>query len=409
MQALRPSADGRTAGTEGGGLAYPYPTPPKPGEVIEVAPGILWARIPLPFRLNHINVYLIDDGDGWAVLDTGIGNDATRAIWEALAAGPLAGRRLTRLIVTHFHPDHIGLAGWLCERFGLPLLTSQTTLSRLPQHLAQPRRARRQALPRLLPAPRARRGDDAARRHPGPRLPEDGVGAAADVPAPGRGRHAEDRRAQLRGADRQRPRARAGHALLRRRQRVPRRRPGAGQDHAQHQRVGGRSGGRSARPLHALAARAEGADPGGRAGAARPPAAVPRPAHAQRRADRPPRGALRHDRRRLPRGAALGRRAGAGAVPPRARPAPDELRLQRGAGARELHAAPAASWRGRTAATASSASSRQLASRAGSRAQRSPLSPWSSPSAAQSCRSPAPRPACGTGTRTGRDTSASAC
>jgi len=92
-----------------------------------MAPGILWARIALPFRLNHINVYLIDDGDGWAILDTGIGNDATRAAWDALAAGPLAGRRFTRLIVTHFHPDHIGLAGWLCERFELPLLTSQTS------------------------------------------------------------------------------------------------------------------------------------------------------------------------------------------------------------------------------------------------------------------------------------------
>jgi glyoxylase-like metal-dependent hydrolase (beta-lactamase superfamily II) len=108
-------------------LVFPVPEPPRPGEATEIAPGILWARIPLPFRLNHINVYLIDDGAGWAVLDTGIGNDATKAVWNALLDGPLAGRPLTRLIVTHFHPDHIGLAGWLCERFGLPLLTSQTS------------------------------------------------------------------------------------------------------------------------------------------------------------------------------------------------------------------------------------------------------------------------------------------
>jgi glyoxylase-like metal-dependent hydrolase (beta-lactamase superfamily II) len=108
-------------------LVFPSPEPPAPGETIEVAPGILWARIPLPFRLNHINVYLIDDSDGWAILDTGIGNDETRAVWDALARGPLAGRRFTRLIVTHFHPDHIGLAGWLCDRFDLPLLTSQTS------------------------------------------------------------------------------------------------------------------------------------------------------------------------------------------------------------------------------------------------------------------------------------------
>lgn len=108
-------------------LRFPESAPPAPGELKEMAPGILWARIPLPFRLNHINVYLIDDGDGWAILDTGIGNDATKAVWEAMAAGPLAGRRFTRLIVTHFHPDHIGLAGWLCDKFNLPLLTSQTS------------------------------------------------------------------------------------------------------------------------------------------------------------------------------------------------------------------------------------------------------------------------------------------
>ena len=109
------------------GLVFPFPVAPQPGKVIEVAPGILWARMPLPFRLNHVNVYLIEDGDGWAVLDTGIGDESTRAAWEALLAGPLRGKRLTRLIVTHFHPDHIGLAGWLSQQFDLPLLTSQTS------------------------------------------------------------------------------------------------------------------------------------------------------------------------------------------------------------------------------------------------------------------------------------------
>src|SRR5580692_6284899 len=107
-------------------LVFPFPEPPGRGQVIEVAPGILWARIPLPFRLDHVNVYFLDDGDGWAVVDTGIDNAGARAAWEALIAGPLAGRRLTRLIVTHMHPDHIGLAGWLTERFNIPLLTSQT-------------------------------------------------------------------------------------------------------------------------------------------------------------------------------------------------------------------------------------------------------------------------------------------
>lgn len=108
------------------GLAYPWAEAPAGTSCVEVAPGILWFRIPLPFRLDHVNIYLIEDGDGWAVLDTGISNKSTREAWEAIVAGPLAGRPLTRLIVTHFHPDHIGLAGWLCERFGIPLLTSQT-------------------------------------------------------------------------------------------------------------------------------------------------------------------------------------------------------------------------------------------------------------------------------------------
>jgi glyoxylase-like metal-dependent hydrolase (beta-lactamase superfamily II) len=106
------------------GLTFPFAEPPATGQVTQVAPGILWTRIPLPFRLDHINVYFIEDGDGWAVLDTGIAGEPTRSVWQALLAGPLAGRRLTRLIVSHFHPDHIGLAGWLCERFDLPLLTS---------------------------------------------------------------------------------------------------------------------------------------------------------------------------------------------------------------------------------------------------------------------------------------------
>lgn len=108
-------------------LVYPFAEPPATGDVTEVAPGILWTRIPLPFRLNHVNVFFVDDGDGWAVIDTGLGNDATRAVWEKLVAGPLRGRRLTRLIVTHYHPDHIGLAGWLAERFGVPLWTSETS------------------------------------------------------------------------------------------------------------------------------------------------------------------------------------------------------------------------------------------------------------------------------------------
>src|SRR5271157_4271177 len=109
-----------------GTLEFPYSAPPKTGEVIEVRPGIFWARLALPFRLDHVNIYLVEDGAGLALIDAGIDNHASRAAWEALLVGPLAGRKLTRIIATHFHPDHIGLAGWLCERFDLQLAMIQT-------------------------------------------------------------------------------------------------------------------------------------------------------------------------------------------------------------------------------------------------------------------------------------------
>ena len=115
-----------TAADPASPLHHPFAEPPPPGETIEVAPGILWARLPLPFRLNHVNVYLIEDGEGWAAVDAGIGNETTREVWEALLAGPLAGRRLTRLIVTHMHPDHVGAAGWLVEKLDLPLDMTET-------------------------------------------------------------------------------------------------------------------------------------------------------------------------------------------------------------------------------------------------------------------------------------------
>ncbi len=108
-------------------LRYPYPEPPGETDVIEIAEGVLWLRLPLPFRLNHINIYLIDDGDGWAVLDTGIANAATKELWTFLISERLGGRKLTRLIATHYHPDHIGLAGWFAETHGLPLVTTETT------------------------------------------------------------------------------------------------------------------------------------------------------------------------------------------------------------------------------------------------------------------------------------------
>lgn len=100
-------------------LHFPFPNPPQAGERIEVAPGVFWVRMPLPFQLDHINLWLLRDGDGWTIVDTGFPDDAVRATWRALIAG-LDGP-VRRLIVTHFHPDHLGLASWLMAETGAPL------------------------------------------------------------------------------------------------------------------------------------------------------------------------------------------------------------------------------------------------------------------------------------------------
>jgi glyoxylase-like metal-dependent hydrolase (beta-lactamase superfamily II) len=106
-------------------LRYPWENHPGPDQVVEVMPGVLWVRLKLPFRLNHVNIYLLADGDGWAMVDSGFGNEESIAAWTALFEGPLAHVKITRLIVTHSHPDHVGLAGWIVERFNCPLHMSQ--------------------------------------------------------------------------------------------------------------------------------------------------------------------------------------------------------------------------------------------------------------------------------------------
>ncbi len=101
-------------------LSYPFDTPAN-GQALQVAPGVHWLRLPLPFALDHINVWALDDGDGWAVVDTGIRSDETAAAWRAIFAGAPDRRPLKRVFVTHMHPDHIGMAGWLTRKFGCRL------------------------------------------------------------------------------------------------------------------------------------------------------------------------------------------------------------------------------------------------------------------------------------------------
>lgn len=105
-------------------LSYPLDTP-QPGQLVQVAPGVHWIRLPLPFALDHINVWALQDGDGWALVDTGTRTDGVVAAWEGLLDKPPLQGPLTRVLVTHMHPDHIGMAGWLTRKYGAPLWISR--------------------------------------------------------------------------------------------------------------------------------------------------------------------------------------------------------------------------------------------------------------------------------------------
>jgi glyoxylase-like metal-dependent hydrolase (beta-lactamase superfamily II) len=107
-------------------ISTPFDTPPAPGQAIEVADGVLWCRMPLPLALDHINVYLIDVGDGWMIVDTGMKGDKTRALWLQIIEQQLGGRPVVAVLCTHMHPDHIGQAGWLVEHFKVPFYMSQS-------------------------------------------------------------------------------------------------------------------------------------------------------------------------------------------------------------------------------------------------------------------------------------------
>jgi glyoxylase-like metal-dependent hydrolase (beta-lactamase superfamily II) len=100
---------------------YPFAEPPAPGSTREVAPGVHWLRMALPFALDHINLWLLEDDDGWTIVDSGLGDERTRTTWEQVFANTLGGKPVKRVLITHYHPDHAGNAAWLCERFKAPL------------------------------------------------------------------------------------------------------------------------------------------------------------------------------------------------------------------------------------------------------------------------------------------------
>ena len=114
-------------------LQFPHAAAPAAGTSLAIAPGLRWLRMPLPFALDHINLWLLEDGPGWTIVDCGIDSKLTRGLWEQIFAahpgdlGPTGGTQAfqaTRVLVTHAHPDHVGLAHWLCQRFGVTLWMS---------------------------------------------------------------------------------------------------------------------------------------------------------------------------------------------------------------------------------------------------------------------------------------------
>jgi glyoxylase-like metal-dependent hydrolase (beta-lactamase superfamily II) len=108
------------------GLEFPVAAPPAAGETMEIAPGVLWLRMPLPFALDHINLWLLVDDDATTLVDCGYGDAPTRAVWERHFATTLESRPIRRIIATHYHPDHLGNAAWLSQRFAAPIAMTGT-------------------------------------------------------------------------------------------------------------------------------------------------------------------------------------------------------------------------------------------------------------------------------------------
>jgi glyoxylase-like metal-dependent hydrolase (beta-lactamase superfamily II) len=105
-------------------IEYVFDSSPETGEVRDITADIKWLRLPLPFLLNHINVWLLRDGDGWALVDTGLCTNTTREVWEYVLRYHLDNAPITRVLVTHLHPDHVGCAGWMTDKFGVDLWMS---------------------------------------------------------------------------------------------------------------------------------------------------------------------------------------------------------------------------------------------------------------------------------------------
>ncbi len=121
-------------------LRYLFDDVPKHGSSREIAPGVRWLQMPLPMSLDHINLYMLEDDDGWWIIDTGISIGPTQQLWQQIFDKELGGKPVKAVLCTHLHPDHIGMAGWLCEKWRVPLYMSRAeyfcglSFSRMEKH-----------------------------------------------------------------------------------------------------------------------------------------------------------------------------------------------------------------------------------------------------------------------------------
>ena len=107
-------------------LIYPFEVIPEPGKMLKIEDGVHWVRMRLPFVLDHINLWVLSDGDGWTIVDTGVASAEIKENWRKCFSEDMDAKKVKKVIVTHLHPDHIGLAGWINKKFSAPLFMSRT-------------------------------------------------------------------------------------------------------------------------------------------------------------------------------------------------------------------------------------------------------------------------------------------